>query len=142
MSMSRSTTRGRGQLERAVLACLAAAAEPLTPAQVQAALDTELAYTTVMTTLTRLHHKRVVQRTSAGRAYAYSLIGDEDAAQAGLAAHRMLLALDAGADRAGVLSRFVDDLSAEDEALLLAVLDRTSRPDDDRPGAGSRTEPT
>jgi predicted transcriptional regulator len=136
MTGARSTTRGRGQLERAVMSCLAAAKEPLTPAQVQAELDADLAYTTVMTTLTRLHHKRVLQRTSSGRAYAYSLIGDEDAAQAGLAAHRMLQALEAGADRAGVLARFVDDLSAEDEALLLAVLDRTSRaPGVDESGA-------
>ena len=109
------------------MACLATSEEPLTPAQVKAALDADLAYTTVMTTLARLHHKRVLQRTASGRAYAYSLIGDEDDAQAGLAAHRMLQVLEAGADRAGVLARFVDDLSAEDEALLLAVLDRTSR---------------
>ena len=112
------------------MACLAEATEPLTPAQVQAALGADLAYTTVMTTLARLHHKRVLRRAPAGRAYAYSLIGDEGAAQSGLAAHRMLQVLEAGADRAGVLARFVDDLSAEDEALLLAVLDRSPRSDD------------
>ena len=125
--MGQSATHGRGQLERAVMSCLATADEPLTPAQVQAALGSELAYTTVMTTLARLHQKRVLRRTSSGRAYAYALIGDEDAAQAGLTAHRMLQVLEAGADRAGVLARFVDDLSAEDEALLLAVLDRPAR---------------
>jgi predicted transcriptional regulator len=129
-----TSTHGRGELERAVLACLAASPGAMTPAQVQAALGHELAYTTVMTTLARLHAKKVLHRTAQGRAYAYALIGDEDAAQSGLTAHRMLQALEAGANRAGVLARFVDDLSAEDEALLVAALENAQRD----PGAGAR----
>ena len=132
-----SSTRARGQLERDVLACLATATRPLTPAQVQAALGATLAYTTVMTTLTRLHDKKVLRRALVGRAYGYTLIGDEDAARAGLTAHRMLRALEAGSDRAGVLARFVDDLSEEDEALLIAALARTQRVDERATPVGS-----
>ena len=39
-----------------------------------------------------------------------------------MTAHRMLRLLDAGGDRAGVLSRFVADLRPEDEALLTGLL--------------------
>jgi len=44
-------------LEREVLACLAAAGRPLTAAEVLAELGGDLAYTTWMTTLARLHAK-------------------------------------------------------------------------------------
>src|ERR1700749_3500879 len=45
--------RPRGALERDVLACLAAAGRPMSPGEVRADLGDELAYTTVMTTLSR-----------------------------------------------------------------------------------------
>jgi len=45
----------------------------------------------------------------------------------------MLQLLDAGEDRAGVLSRFVADLRPEDEELLNGLLTVDSAPD---PGAG------
>ena len=50
--------RPRGALEREVLACLAAAGGPLSPGDVLAELGGGLAYTTVMTTLSRLHAPR------------------------------------------------------------------------------------
>ena len=114
--------RPRGGLEREVLACLAAAGRPLAPAEVQAELGGGLAYTTVMTTLSRLHAKGALSRQPAGRGYAYELPGGPDAAQASMTAHRMLQLLDKGGDRAGVLSRFVADLRPEDEALLTDLL--------------------
>jgi predicted transcriptional regulator len=125
--------RPRGGLEREVLACLAAAGRPLAPAEVQAGLGGGLAYTTVMTTLSRLHAKGAVTRAAAGRGYAYALQGSPGTAQASMTARRMLRLLEADADRARVLSRFVADLSPEDERLLAGLL-----ADDDRgPGEPS-----
>jgi predicted transcriptional regulator len=125
--------RGRapGALEREILACLAAAGRPLSPADVRAGLGDQLAYTTVMTTLSRLHAKGAVARQAAGRGYVYELHGGPDDAQASMTAHRMLRLLEAGGNRAGVLSRFVADLSPGDEQLLAGLLT-----DDPGPGAG------
>jgi predicted transcriptional regulator len=95
------------------------------PGQVRAELGDHLAYTTVMTTLYRLHAKGALSRQPAGRGYAYSLPGGPGGAQASMTAHRMLRLLDAGADRAGVLSRFVADLRPEDEELLTSLLAET-----------------
>lgn len=114
--------RPRGALERDVLACLAAAGRPLSAGEVRADLGDQLAYTTVMTTLSRLYAKGAISRQPAGRGYAYELPGGPDAAQASMTAHRMLRLLDAGEDRAGVLSRFVADLRPEDEELLSNLL--------------------
>ncbi len=114
--------RPRGALEREVLACLAAAGRPLTANDVLSDLDGDLAYTTVMTTLTRLHAKGVLNRELNGRAYAYSVNGDRaDVTMLGTA-HRMRRLLEAGEDHAGVLARFVTDLSPEDEQLLADLI--------------------
>jgi predicted transcriptional regulator len=123
--------RPRGALEREVLACLAAAGRPLSPAEVRAELGGRLAYTTVMTTLGRLHAKGAVSRQAAGRGYAYALRGGPDDAQASMTAHRMLKLLEAGNDRTVVLSRFIADLSSEDEQLLSGLLADNARPDAD-----------
>ncbi|HVP42679.1 MAG TPA: BlaI/MecI/CopY family transcriptional regulator [Terriglobales bacterium] len=50
-------------------------------AEVRAALERPLAYTTVMTVLERLSAKGVVLRRKQGRAYAYSPLLDQDAAR-------------------------------------------------------------
>lgn len=110
--------RAKGSLESEVLATLWAAERPLTPAQVAEALGGELAYTTVQTTLTRLHAKGAVSREPVGRAHAYSPVLDD----AGLAAHRMRQVLEGGGDRAAVLSRFLGALSPQDEATLTQLL--------------------
>jgi predicted transcriptional regulator len=132
--------RPRGALEREVLACLAAAGRPLSPAEVRTELGDRLAYTTVMTTLSRLYGKGAVSRQAAGRGYAYGLHGGPEQAQASMTAHRMLKLLEAGDDRAGVLSRFVADLSQQDEHLLNGLLADTSRPSagPDRPADQER----
>lgn len=130
--MSRTSRRPRGELERQVLACLGAAEGPLTPAEVLEAIGGGLAYTTVMTTLTRLFEKGALQREAVGRAYAYSLAADPAALQSAVVAQRMRRVLDAGQDRAGVLTRFVADLGPEDERLLADLLAETRGPE----GAG------
>jgi predicted transcriptional regulator len=114
--------RPRGALERDILACIAASAGPMTPGEVLAAVGGNLAYTTVMTTLSRLHEKGVLRRESAGRAYAYSLAADPEGVRNIAVAQRMRRLLDTGHDRAGVLAHFVADLEPEDEQLLLGLL--------------------
>jgi predicted transcriptional regulator len=81
-----------------------------------------LAYTTVLTALSRLHAKGALAREPAGRAYAYSLPGDSAAMVASVTARRMSRLLDSGQDRADVLARFVADLSPTDEQLLTELL--------------------
>lgn len=114
--------RPRGGLEQDVLACLAAAGRPLSPADVLAELGGELAYTTVMTTLSRLHAKGVLTRTPQGRGFVYELPGALDDVPTSVRAHRMRRILEDGEDRAGILARFVSDLSPEDERTLLRLL--------------------
>ncbi|MGY5049710.1 BlaI/MecI/CopY family transcriptional regulator [Streptomyces sp. 900105755] len=113
-----SGRRARGELESGVLATLWAAAEPLTARQVQERLPGDLAYTTVLTILSRLHDKGVLVRHRAGRGYAYAPVRDE----ASDTAQRMHTLLERGSDREAVLSRFVSELSAEDEQLLQRLL--------------------
>lgn len=114
--------RGRGELEVEVLAYVAASEDPVTAAQVQAAIG-GLAYTTVMTTLSRLYAKGAVERHPAGRAYGYSVSGGQAAARSNMAAHQMLKVLDSEADRLTVLRRFVAELPAADGKLLADLLD-------------------
>jgi len=116
-----SSPRGRhapGWLENEVLAALWAASGPMTPAMVQEALPRELAYTTVMTVLHRLHTKGLVDRQRSGRAFAYQPVVDA----AELAARQMRSALDRSRDRAAVLQRFIAGLSTEDERVLHGLL--------------------
>jgi predicted transcriptional regulator len=117
--------RPRGTLEQEVVAALAAAGRPMTPAQVRDQLGADLAYTTVMTVLARLAEKGLVTRERVGRAYAYSALRDE----AEVTARQMQRLLAAGDDRAAVLSRFVGALSDEDERLLVDLLRRAEGDD-------------
>ena len=128
--MAAPSGRPRGALERQVLACLGAAGRPLTAGDVLSEHDGDLAYTTVMTTLTRLHGKGALNRELNGRAYAYSLNGDQADVDMLVTAHRMRRLLEAGEDRAGVLARFVADLSPEDEKLLADILGHTPDPNE------------
>ncbi|QXE39554.1 BlaI/MecI/CopY family transcriptional regulator [Streptomyces sp. GMY02] len=125
----RPRRRGQGELESQVLAVLRQAPEPVTAAWVQERLGGDLAYTTVMTILTRLQAKKAVTRERAGRSFEWRAASDE----AGLAALRMRKVLDAEADREAVLARFVTALSADDERLLRDLL---GLPEDSEAGAG------
>jgi predicted transcriptional regulator len=110
--------RAAGELEAAALTVLQSTGSPLTPGEVRDRLGGGLAYTTVVTILSRLHAKGVLTRLKAGRAYAYAPVADEP----GLAARRMRRVLDARADREVVLARFVSGLSPADEQLLRRML--------------------
>ena len=123
--VGRPNMRRRGALERQIVATLAEATEPLTPAEVRDRLGSELAYTTVLTTLTRLYEKQAVSREPRGRAYAYTLIGSQAESEAKLTAREMRkLMLRATADPASVLSSFVDSLDEDAERILRDLLDR------------------
>jgi predicted transcriptional regulator len=110
--------RASGELEGDVLSVLQNAARALSPAEVRELVGAGLAYTTVVTILSRLHAKGVLQRHKDGRAFRYAPVAD----QPGLAARRMARVLDGEPDRAAVLARFVSTLSDRDEDLLRRML--------------------
>ena len=99
---------------------LGAAAGPLTPGEVRDRVDPagELSYSAVVTTLTRLHARGVVNRERDGRAFRYGALSD----RAGLVADRISRLLATQEDRASVLRRFVSSLDAHDEHLLRQLL--------------------
>src|SRR5579863_7927139 len=113
-----ASRRAAGELEAAVLAVLQEAGAALSPGEVRERIGGALAYTTVVTILSRLHAKGVLERRKAGRAYLYAPVAD----QPGLAARRMARVLDGEADREAVLARFVSSLSGRDEELLRRML--------------------
>ncbi len=121
----RARRRGQGELEAQVLAALHQAPGPATAAWVQDHLGGDLAYTTVMTILSRLHAKKAVTRERDGRSYVWLPAADE----AGLAALRMRRVLDSESDRDAVLASFVSALSAQDEQLLRTLLERATGED-------------
>lgn len=110
--------REMGSLEAEVLTQLWGLDGPATPRQVLAALDADLAYTTVMTILIRLCKKGLVERQRRGRAYAYRAVVTE----AELTARRMRAMLDRSRDREAALSRFVDELPVREERALRRIL--------------------
>lgn len=113
--------RRPGELETTILAALGAADAPLTPGEVRDRLSAggvDLAYTSVMTTLGRMHTKGLLERQARGRAYAYL----PAAAAADAAAEQMRALLGAGRARTLVLSRFVSSLAPEDERWLTELL--------------------
>lgn len=111
--------RQTGSLEQDVLSVLRAADGGLTPGEVRRTLDSDLAYTTVMTTLSRLHGKGQVERVRSGRAYSYSPVERAD----DVAARSMSDLLARGSDRAAVLTRFVERLGPDEEAVLRRLLE-------------------
>ncbi len=126
--------RAAGALEAEILAILRAADGPLTPGEVRRRLPPprqpdgqrgELSYSTVVTIVSRLHAKGLLERERTGRAFAYRPVDD-----ASLAASQMSQALQAGTDHGAVLGRFVSGLSGRDARLLRQLLGE----DEDQPG--------
>lgn len=86
------------------------------------------AYTTVLTTLSRLWDKGAVSREAIGRAHEYSIPHGEAGAQAAMAAHRMQRLMASRADKHSVLVHFVSGLEPEDEQYLREILNEPSDP--------------
>jgi predicted transcriptional regulator len=111
----------RGELESLVMEVLWDSADPLTPGDVRARLepDRSLSYTTVMTILTRLRDKGLVEREQAGRAFAYRPCQSRE----DRVAQRMGELLAASSDRSVALSRFVAALPPEQVDELRRLLE-------------------
>jgi predicted transcriptional regulator len=125
---SRGQNRGRGDLEQQVFAARAAGGSAMTTGEVRDAIGGDLAYTTVMTVLARMHAKGLTARTRQGRSFAYTAVVDG----AEVAAHQLHRLLDARSDRAAVLTRFASGLSPEESKLLIELLGA-------EPGTGTET---
>ncbi len=123
--------RPPGALEAEVMDVLRAAGAPLSPGQVRERLTArqleELSYSTVVTIVSRLHAKGLLERERSGRAFAYRPVDD-----ASLAASQMRQdpAEASDTDHGAVLSRFVSGLSGRDARLLRQLLGE----DEDQPG--------
>jgi len=107
-----------GALEREVLDLLQVSPEALTAGEVLRRLGGALAYSTVVTVLSRMRDKELLTRSKQGRSYAYTPVADSH----GLTARRMKKVLESDSDREAVLSRFVDCLGAGVEQLLRDLL--------------------
>ena len=115
-----SERRPTGALEQEVLLQLWTLGHPATPGEVlDELLDDTLAYTTVMTILTRLWQKGLVVRKRRGRAFAY----EPAVSEAELTASRMHEWLSASSDPKAALVTFVDSLSRTQARALRALLD-------------------
>ncbi|MGB8649112.1 MAG: BlaI/MecI/CopY family transcriptional regulator [Mycobacteriales bacterium] len=110
-----------GDLERAVMQAVWQSPEPLTGREVAAALvGRELAYTTVLTVLTRLEKKGLLVRDASSRAHTYRALGSREDHVAVL----MQQALGQADDRAAALQHFARTMSAEEAQALRRALER------------------
>ena len=108
-----------GDLERATMQAVWLLPGPVTARQVAEALaDRGLAYTTVLTVLTRLEKKGLLARDSAARAHTYTAVGSREDHVAVL----LQQALGQADDREAALQHFARSVSpAEAEALRRAL---------------------
>lgn len=91
--------------------------------QVGEALDAGLAYTTVMTLLTRLHRKGFLERQLDGRAWTYRPV----MSQSQHAATEMTVALRSSDDHTQALFHFVERLTPEEQQQLRRKLEDGDR---------------
>ena len=75
------------------------------------------AYTTLMTTLDRLHRKGVLERRKVGRAFAYRAVSSRQELESGLVTTALQSVLK-GASAQPILSFFVEEVSRQDDKLL------------------------
>lgn len=101
---------------------VAASDAPVTTGDVLAQFGDDLAYTTVMTTLTRLYEKGTLTRERVGRSYAYALARPEERV-----ARLMNDALEDSPDRGLALASFVEALTPEDLPVLRRLLAKQPR---------------
>lgn len=113
---------------------------PSTVAEVRAALEDDLAYTTVLTVLRTLEEKGSVGHEEAGRAYRYhALVAREAAGRSAL--QRMLGKLFGGSPEL-LLTQLVDErgMASDELTRLRTLLDERLRDRDGRDERGPRPE--
>ena len=111
-----------GALENSVMEYLWARDQPATPAEVHSAIGKDLAYTTVMTILSRLWQKGRLDRERHGRAFRYRPLRSE-------AEHRadsMHTTMERAGDKQAVLSSFVHGLTRGETRILRRLLEDKS----------------
>lgn len=113
--------RAAGALEAEILGILRNASQPLSPGEVRELITAgpqgDLSYSTVVTIVSRLHDKGLLERQRSGRGFVYTAVDE-----ASVAARRMSSALGGGVDHDAVLTRFVSGLSGRDARLLQRLL--------------------
>jgi predicted transcriptional regulator len=108
-----------GPLEQQVLEAVWAHGGPASVRDVQVRVPDEPAYTTIMTTLTRLVQKRLLQRERIGRAFLYRAVLSREQLSAGVAGGMVdALLQGCGAGARPVLSGIVDAVGARDREML------------------------
>ena len=116
-----------GKLESAVMDILWSSAGSLTVRDVLEKMPAQrnLAYTTVMTVLSNLHRKAMVDREPAGKAYSYR----PALSRQGAAAAALREILDASGDPRSVLLHFAETATEEESTVLRdALARRPSKP--------------
>ena len=107
-----------GPLERRVMEHFWANRGGATVRDVRAKMGSELAYTTLMTTLDRLHKKGLLDRRREGRAFVYAARQSRGEFHGGVLRRLLDGALGTGTSAAPVLSSLVDTVGDVDRALL------------------------
>ena len=107
-----------GSLESEVLMCLWTSDAAMSPGEVRSRMGDTLAYTTVLTVLTRLWRKQLVERESKGKGFVYRPLMTE----AELAATRMHAQLRRSSDQEGALGQFVNGLSSGEARVLRRLI--------------------
>ena len=110
--------RAIGELEDQIMAYVWVTGTPVTPTEVHQGVAPELAYTTVMTVLTRLWKKGMLSRQREGRAFAY----EASETEATHRATKMHSTLHDAQDSSAVLSSFVESLTSAEAAQLRKIL--------------------
>ncbi|MQA03904.1 MAG: hypothetical protein GEV07_14670 [Streptosporangiales bacterium] len=112
--------RAFGELEAAVMNRLWSLRRPASVREVLDALreDRDLAYTTVLTVMDKLHKKGWLRRESAGRAHLYEPVASRDAYTARL----MRSALSTSPNHAATFVHFLAELTPEESEALRAAL--------------------
>ncbi|MBG0823286.1 BlaI/MecI/CopY family transcriptional regulator [Planomonospora sp. ID91781] len=112
--------RGLGDLESAIMDRLWSYHRPASVRDVLDDLrrDREIAYTTVMTVMDKLHTKGLLRRKQVGRAYVYETVASKEAYTAEL----MRATLTSGGNQAATLVHFLERLSPEESEALEAAL--------------------
>ncbi|MFI6498997.1 BlaI/MecI/CopY family transcriptional regulator [Nonomuraea typhae] len=112
--------RGLGELESTIMDRMWSYHKPASVRDVLEDLrkDREIAYTTVMTVMDKLHTKGLLKRKPVGRAYVYEPVASKEAYTAEL----MRDSLAASGNQAATLVHFLERLTPEEASALEAAL--------------------